>query len=78
MLLHEQTQHRKEEIAFQLKTTMSTCVLKLSLLHVCAIGGAQTFSRDSKDKEIFAMLDEIRIANKENLFLNPSNMAAKT
>ncbi len=33
------------------------------------LGGVQPFSRDLKDKDNFAMLDEIRIANKENVFL---------
>ncbi len=31
------------------------------------IGGVQPFSRDLKGKENFVMLDEIRIANMENL-----------
>ena len=30
------------------------------------------------EKEIFAMLDDIRIANKENPLLKSSNMAAMT
>jgi hypothetical protein len=30
------------------------------------LGDVQPFSWDSKDKEIFAMLDEICIANKQN------------
>ena len=38
----------------------------------------QPFSRDSKDKENFTILDEIGIANKENLLYNSSNMAAMT
>ena len=39
----------------------------ISLFNVKPIGGVQPFPRDSKDKENFAMLDEIKIANKENL-----------
>ena len=40
------------------------------------IGGMQPIPWDSNDKEIFAMLDEIILADKEKHLLNSTNMAA--
>ena len=43
-----------------------------------SILGVQPSPRDPMNKEIFAMLDDIRIANKENSLSKSSNMAAMT
>jgi hypothetical protein len=40
---------------------------------ILSIGDVQPLSWDSKDKEIFTMLDEICIANKQNPLLKSSN-----
>ena len=40
------------------------------------IGGVQPIPWDSKDKDIFAMLDELIIADEEKPLLNSTNMAA--
>ena len=42
------------------------------------IGGVQLIPWDSNDEEIFAMLDEIILADKEKPLLNSTNMAAMT
>ena len=46
--------------------------------NIKAILGVQPSPRDSMNKEIFAMLDDIRIANKENPLSKSSNMAGMT
>ena len=43
-----------------------------------SIFGVQPSPRDSMNREIFAMLDDIRIANKKNPLSKSSNMAAMT
>jgi hypothetical protein len=43
-----------------------------------SIGDVQPLPWDSKDKEIFAMLDDICIANKQNPLSMSSNMGTVT
>ena len=47
-------------------------------LHKGTIVGVQPSRRDSMNREIFAMLDDIRIANKEYPLSKSSKMAAMT
>ena len=60
---------------------MSTGVLQTTLLpgkYISHIDNVQPLPWDSKDKAIFAMLDDICIANKQNPLSMSSNMATVT
>ena len=65
---------------FFIKVCQNTTGLTSHFCYLCLwkniVGGVQPFSTDSTKN--FPMLDESRIANKENILSNSSNMATMT